>query len=236
MEGVLPKNRIHRILICDDHELIRTGIKAQLKSYFPENIRIEEANNGIDALKKFDEMRPDLVFMDIEMPKKNGISACVSMKQIMPSAIIIIISSHNSPILYRSIRSARANGYISKTDDPARIIDSLESIILKNHFYSPFFDKFHQNNKKIELNDDCNDIMTLIFSLTSSEKKVLELIVEGKKGEEIASILFVTVKSVNNYRNRICNKFSLPPENNSLNNWVFKNKEILHFILIDTPY
>lgn len=218
---------IQRILICDDHEMYRAGLKSFAVEYFDDSITILEAKSGDEAWDSFLEHRPEIVFLDIEMPGDNGISICKKIKAKVPETVVLIISMHTEKIIISAVKNAQANGYITKGESNKKIAECIDSILSTGAFYSPF-----QNEKSATSEfSEADKIIDQLNALTNTEKKVLQLALESNSSEEIADILFVSKKSVNNYRNRVCRKLSLPAENNALNRWLSEHQSALKVFL-----
>lgn len=217
-------NRIlNKLLICDDHELYRTGLKAFAIDYFNDDIEIKQAKTGEEALILFEKFNPEIVFLDIEMPIINGIEVCKKIKEEAPQTIVIMISMHTEKIMYGAVKKAKANGFITKGDANDKIAECIDYIKDTGLFYSSLNDQFSSKGEAAEF----GKIIDQLNDMTNTEKKVLKLVLEAKSSEEIADILFVSKKSVNNYRNRVCRKLNLPNENNSLNRWLAENQSAL---------
>lgn len=214
---------INKILVCDDHAFSRKGLIDYIKVYFNNPIEIIEAETGTEAIDLFKQHVPHFVFLDVEMPEINGIIVCEKIKHSHPETIIIFVTMHTEETIFTAIKQAQANGYISKSDTDSELQKCLDYISKKKGFYSSNIDSFENEELYLEY-DRLHNKLNL---LTNSEQKVVQLILEGKTSEEMLDILFITLRSLHNYRSRICKKLELPPRNNSLNHWLFINKESL---------
>jgi DNA-binding NarL/FixJ family response regulator len=119
-----------RILVVDDHDLVRSGIINLLQG--EDWIVCGEAGNGKEAIEKCLALHPDLVLMDISMPKVNGLEATKEIRQLMPSAKIIILSMHDSPQIEVQMKKAGANAYLTKTTTPEKLKETIRRV-LDNH-------------------------------------------------------------------------------------------------------
>jgi len=215
--------KINKILICDDHDIYRSGLELFAKEYFNNDIQVLQADAGDKAWNLFKTHAPEVVFLDIEMPVENGISVCKKIKELSPKTLVLIISMHTEKIIYGAVKKANANGYITKGDSNEQIAKCLDVIQKTGIFYSPLSKQFTSESEALEF----EKIIDQLNDLTNTERKVLNLVLSSKTSEEIADILFVSTKSVNNYRNRVCRKLDLPPKNNALNIWLLKNQSAL---------
>jgi len=217
-------NKIKSILVCDDHELYRSGLVRYVVDYFGEHPNVLEASDGLDALSIYNESNPDLVFLDIEMPGKNGIEVCKEIKSKNKDTLIIVVTMHTEKIVYSAVRNAKANGYLTKGASKEEVEKCITNV-LKNpaSFYTSAMDLFSSEEEYYAY----ERLIEQLNILTNSEKKVLQLVLEAKSSEEIAEMIFVSKKSVNNYRNHICRKLELPSTNNSLNRWATENNSAL---------
>jgi len=214
---------ITKILICDDHNLVRSGLKSYLKDFFSNDVDYFEADNGTDGLDLFEKETPQLAILDIEMPGINGLTLCEKIKEIEPNTIVVIITSHNEKILYKSVKHVKANGFLTKGASQTDFNKCIDHVLNQKSFYSSrklLFNSEEEYNYAV-------DIFDLLDSLTNTESKVLKLVCEGKTTEDIANILFVQPKSISNYRNKICRKLNLNTATNSLNQWVIENQGVI---------
>lgn len=208
------------ILICDDHDLIRKGVHDFFKGYVGHEFNIREESDGLQCLESFKMKRSDIVFTDVSMPGINGIELTQRIRDIDKDTIVILFTMHKSPAIIQSAKAVGANGVFFK-DSP---FEELEAFLRKVFNSNP--NHLYVHGEK-ELTEKNYSLIKMIENLTSTEKKVLRLIKEGKSSEAIAELLFVTEKSVNNYRNRISRKLDLDIKSGSLLKWITLNKEII---------
>src|ERR1700733_10926780 len=103
-----------RVLIVDDHPLVRHGLRSLLKE-LPACQVIDEASDGVDAVSKAQQEKPDVVLLDISMPKMNGLEACRIIRETVPSCEVLIVSQHDSAEMHYCAQSAGARGYVVKS-------------------------------------------------------------------------------------------------------------------------
>jgi len=125
-----------RVLIVDDHAFIRRGIQAILQS-FPEWEFCGEADNGNDAIRLADKLKPEIIIMDVSMPGLNGIEATRSIRKTNPHAKIVLLTLHESGELVRSAFRAGAQGYLLKVDAEQELVKALNIVIGDGSYISP---------------------------------------------------------------------------------------------------
>src|ERR1700686_1372038 len=125
-----------RILIADDHDLMRRGLKALVESH-PGWQVCDEAHTGREAVAKAEQIKPDIVILDISMPELNGVDAARNIRMASPTTEILILSLHYSAPLIRAVLDAGARGYIMKSDPDHDLINALEKLANHRPFFTP---------------------------------------------------------------------------------------------------
>jgi|GraSoi_2013_40cm_1033754.scaffolds.fasta_scaffold54636_1 DNA-binding NarL/FixJ family response regulator len=196
-----------RILIADDHDLMRRGLKALVESH-PGWQVCEEAHTGREAIEKAERSKPDVVILDISMPELNGVEAARSIRKASPNTEILILSVHYSDQLIREILMAGVHGYIMKSDSDRDLIAALEK--LANH--RPFFTSRATEVMLTSFNHAGSplDWEELPGSrLTAREREVVQLLSEGRSSKEVASVLGISVKTAETHRANIMRKLEI---------------------------
>lgn len=197
----------YRIALADDHVLVRQGFKRILEGVGDLEV-IGEANDGIELLNLLNRVTPHMVILDIFMPNLRGIEAIHEIKKIHPDIKVLILTMHkDKEYLYLSL-SAGAKGYLLKEDADKELFSAIEKVRQGKTYISPYFSE--------EVVDDLvqvgkGDTKTIFETdpLTPREREVLKLIAEGKSSKEIATLLFISVSTVNNHRASIMEKLNL---------------------------
>jgi DNA-binding NarL/FixJ family response regulator len=125
-----------RVLIVDDHAFIRRGVQTILQPY-PEWEFCGEADNGNDAIRLADELKPEIIIMDLSMPGLNGIEATRAIRKFQPEAKIVLLTLHESADLVRSAFRAGARGYLLKTDAEQELVKALTVVVGDGTYISP---------------------------------------------------------------------------------------------------
>jgi DNA-binding NarL/FixJ family response regulator len=189
-----------KILIADDHELMRRGVRSLLES--ENNLKIVgEASNGQELMKKAQESKPDVIVLDIAMPLLNGLEATRRLKKMLPTTKVLILSMHDSEQMARSVLDAGARGYITKTDAARDLVLAIEALRRNKTFFTSRVDQLVLDSFLEE--DGAAKKKTTADRLTSRQREIVQLLAEGKTSKEIAALLTVSVKTVETHRANI---------------------------------
>jgi DNA-binding NarL/FixJ family response regulator len=211
-----------RLLVVDDHPLFRKGLVALIKDEI-EDCEVLEAEDGNDAIKELENSKFDFAILDIDMPEKSGMDVLdyIAKKEIAVRPIILTM--HNDELFFNEAFNRGAKGFLLKEDSSNELIECLHKVTLNLPFVSSKLKPFLKNRS--EFTEKLNVIKSAIKSLTKSELNTIRLVAENKTSKEIAELLFVTEKSVENYRSRACKKLDISGGSNSLYKWCVENKE-----------
>ena len=199
------KNKNITIFLVDDHELIREGIKQLLE--LEDNIDvIGQAGNGEEAIEKILEYRPDVVLLDINMPKMNGIDVLRRLKDLGANSKIIMLTIHKDREYLLEAMKIGADGYVLKDTDAEGLLRAIRAVKNDKTYIQPSIASLLvQDVNIIEFNED--DIK--IESLTKREYEVLTLIAEGLSNKDIANKLYISEKTVKNHVSSILKKLEV---------------------------
>lgn len=192
------------ILIADDHDIIREGIKSVLSGH-PEYKVCAEAGDGEEAIELAEKFKPDVLFMDVSMPKLSGLDALPRVKKVSPQTKIIMITVHKmGAYVLKAIRSGVA-GYINKENVAEELIAALNRVARGQTYLgasiSDYIADVVGNSSKEEL--------SYKNILSGRELDILRLVGEGKTAKEIAGTLSLSRRTVENYKNNILKKLNL---------------------------
>jgi len=191
------------VVLADDHRIFRKG----LKSLLSEKAHIEvlaEADDGGEALEKVAQYKPRLVIMDIGMPKMDGVEATRQIKERFPDTEVVILSMHAKKAYIDQVLKAGAKGYVLKDSDEDNLIAAINTVHNGGYYLdSPIADQvlsgYFGGKTKRELQKQADP-------LSEREKEVLRLLAEGHSNQEVADILCISRKTVENHRANIVRK------------------------------
>jgi two-component system response regulator NreC len=195
-----------RILLADDHKVVRQGTRALL-STIPEWEIVGEADNGRDAVSLTAELKPDIVILDIGMPELNGLDATRQIKKKLPETEVLIFTGQETEELVHDVFDSGARSYIMKTDAADHLVDALKALSEHKHFFTSriseiVFARYIQGKKTVEGAPEKSRI-------TDREREIVQLLAEGKTSKEIATILGISVRTVETHRAGIMKKLGL---------------------------
>ena len=190
-----------RILLVDDHAVVRQGFKMILDAQSDMEI-VGEAANGREAVELAAQLRPDVVVMDVAMPELNGIEATRRVIAVDPHIRVIALSMHKDSVYVREILRAGARGYLLKDSGADDLVKAIRAVAGGESYLSPAV-------SNAVLDDYRKHVTNPIDLLTSREREVLQMLAEGKTNKEIAVVLNLSVYTVDAHRGRIMEKLNL---------------------------
>jgi len=200
------RNRL-RLLIADDHELVRHGIRALLQAHRGWTV-VGEAADGNEAVRKAQSLKPDLAILDITMPYVDGLEATRQIMQAAPKTKVLILTMHESDQMVRRVLEAGARGYVLKSDLAAHLVDAVEDIVRGRLSLTPKVSEIVvQGFLKAERESKQNEHAKV--RPTPRELEIIRLLADGKANKEIASALGITVRTVETHRAKIMLKLGL---------------------------
>ncbi|MGE5511044.1 MAG: response regulator [Bacteroidota bacterium] len=190
-----------RILIADDHEVVRSGLRSILEAQ-PRWDVVGEAADGKDAIRKAIELKPDVAVLDYSLPLINGVEATRQIRARLPAVEVLIFTMHDNEQMIYDLLKAGARGYLLKSDAKRYLLTAIESLAA----HRPFF-----TAKVSETLLECYLTKSLPTEsvLTSRERGVIQLIAEGHSNKQIAGILNISVKTVETHRASAMRKLNL---------------------------
>jgi len=197
-----------RILIADDHDLLRRGLKSLLESR-PGWTVCAEAHTGREAVTKAEELKPDIVVLDITMPELNGVEAARRILKASPNTEILVLSVHYSDQLIRDILDAGVRGYIVKSDSDRDLIVAVEALSNHKPFFTPRATELILTNFNSPAGTGADISGPIGDRLSSREREIVQLLSEGKSSKEVASVLSISVKTAETHRANIMRKLDL---------------------------
>ena len=198
-----------RVLIVDDHSLFRHGISAVLTN--KENISVVgEAVNGLEAIEKAEQLRPDVILMDLNMPQCSGLEATQALQTKMPQVNILVLTvSDNEADLFAAIKFG-ATGYILKNTEPEELVQAIYHIAQGGVILSPIMaSKLLAEFKDLETGAEKKPAQEAESNLSPREDEVLHLVSQGATNKEIADSLFISENTVKTHLRNIMDKLHL---------------------------
>lgn len=194
-----------KVLLVDDHAVVRDGIRARLESSAGFEV-VGEAVNGREALQKVEELNPDVVLMDISMPVMNGMDAAMQLREKFPDTKVIILTMHEHKEYIQGVIRCGAQGYIVKDVSAQEMISAIKTVMGGETYYSScvsqmMYDDFnrtgsHESDK---------------LGLTQRQRTILALVEQGMSSKAIANELNISVRTVEAHRHNI--KIKLDAQN-----------------------
>jgi DNA-binding NarL/FixJ family response regulator len=194
-----------RILIVDDHAVVRRGVRALLESHKGWEV-CGEATNGRDAVEEARRLKPDIVVMDLSLPGLNGLDATRQILHESPGTEVVVLTMHHSEELARDVLQAGARGYVLKRDADEDLIAAIESLRQHKPFLTAAVTEFVLDDylKRGDRQDD-----PAVAGVTAREREIIQLVAEGQSNKEAASTLGVSVKTIEAHRSNIMRKLHL---------------------------
>jgi DNA-binding NarL/FixJ family response regulator len=198
-----------RIVLADDHQLLRAGLRLLL-SGLPAIEIIGEAGDGLEVLTLCEALRPDIVLMDIAMPRMNGLDALEAIRQRGLAQHVIILSMLASEEHVLRALSLGAAGYVLKDAAPAELELAINAVLRGENWLSPPISRQVVDAYLARVSDNTKTApRQALNALTPRQQEVLRLIAEGKSTKEIAFVLELSVKTIETYRTQIMEKLAL---------------------------
>jgi two-component system, NarL family, response regulator NreC len=195
-----------RILLADDHTLVRQGLRKVLEEEADWEV-VAEANNGRDAVRLAEEQKPDVAIVDIGMPLLNGIEATRQITRRLPRTRVLVLSMHSDEAYVTQILQAGATGYLLKDSADVDLMHAVAAVSLGKSFFSPAIARVMLDDYVRQLVD--KGITDRYETLSEREREILQLIAEGKTNKEIAALLSVSPSTVETHRAHIMEKLDL---------------------------
>ena len=202
------------ILLSDDHPFTLMGTKAYVQS-LGHHI-CDMCSNGISAYNMILKYKPDIALLDMSMPGMNGLEVLEKLQTARLDTRVILLTMHNEVSIFNRARELHVKGYVLKEFSTDVLEDCIKAVLNNETWFSP------ELSNRLNINTDTASD-SLLTRLTFAEKKVVELIGRQNTTKEIAQLLFISEKTVENHRSNIMKKLDLPAEKNALLVWAIKN-------------
>jgi len=196
----------YRVVIAEDHTILREGLKSLLSSS-PDFEIIGEAGDGREAIRCVEKCKPNLILVDLSMPRMNGIDAIREIKRRFPETKILVLTVHKTEEYILATLKAGADGYVLKDATHAELMIAVKNVLSGKHYISPgisekVIEGYLEGRKTLKTR-------TSWETLTQREREILKLIAEGYKNKEIADYLCISPKTVEKHRANLMEKLDL---------------------------
>ena len=195
-----------KVLIAEDHQMLREGLKAILSGREDLEI-VGEAADGLQAVRSAKKLKPDLMLLDLSMPRMSGLSVLHEIRSYLPETKILVLTIHESRHRVQETFEAGANGYASKHGSREELLVAIDSVLEGRVYISPAVAEevlvgFLATNRD-------PDPDSAWESVTQREREILKLLAEGYTNKEIAAMLYISVKTVEKHRANLMSKLDL---------------------------
>jgi DNA-binding NarL/FixJ family response regulator len=194
-----------RILVVDDHAVVRRGVRSLLESHEGWEV-CGEATTGRDAVEQSKRLRPDVVVMDLSLPELNGLDATRQILKDAPETEVLVLTMHHSEELARDVLQAGARGYVLKSDADENLIAAVDSLRQHKPFLTSTVTEFMLDDY-VRRGDVTDDFAAA--GVTAREREIIQLVAEGRSNKQAASTLNVSVKTIEAHRANIMRKLHL---------------------------
>ena len=196
----------YKIVIAEDHTILREGLRSLLESHDDMHVA-GEAEDGLEAIRCVEKLSPDLLLLDLSMPRLNGISAVKEIKSRFPQTKILILTVHDSEDYLLEVFRAGAEGYCLKDVTGNELLMAIRSVLSGKRYLAPgiagkVMEGYIEGKKSLKAHSAWDD-------LTQRERDVLKLVAEGRKNKEIADVLCISIKTVEKHRAHVMEKLGL---------------------------
>jgi DNA-binding NarL/FixJ family response regulator len=194
-----------RILIADDHDLVRKGLRMLIEEH-PGWIVCGEAHSGREAVEQATQSSPDIVVIDVSMPDLNGLEATRLIRKSCPRSEVLVITHHDSDEIAAEVLNAGARGYVLKSDSDKDLVNAVEALSRHKPFFTSRITEMLLTNRENGVTDQAESMRN---RLTVREVEILQLLAEGKTAKEVASSLGIATKTSDTHRTNIMRKLNL---------------------------
>ena len=192
-----------RVFLLDDHEIVRTGLRSLLESTDDLEV-VGEAGTMAEAMSRIPALHPDVAILDVRLPDGNGVEACREIRSQMPTTACIVLTSYSDDeALFASIMAGAA-GYVLKQVGGNSLIDDVRRVASGESLLDPAL-----TDRVLRRLREGPEEEPLLASLTAQERRILDLIAEGKTNRQIAEVMYLAEKTVKNYVSNLLSKLGM---------------------------
>lgn len=207
-----------RLLLVDDHDVVRVGLKSFLQTQEGLSV-VAEAANGDQAIEQALQVKPDVILMDITMPGMDGLEATRRLRNLCPESLVLALTVHNDKQYFMQMLAAGASGYITKQSAADDLVDAIFTVAQGNIYLQPALARWLLDDyqrlaiqdgallNKVEVDEEQDAVGLEVLS--QRERQVLELVADGANNQEIGKLLALSPKTIARHRERIMNKLNM---------------------------
>jgi two-component system, NarL family, response regulator NreC len=193
-----------RVLVADDHTIVRQGLVGILEAADDMEV-VGQAADGAEAVDKASKVKPDVVVLDISMPHLSGLEAARRIRESLPGTKVLVLTMHDDEEYVLKMVRAGASGYLLKDSAASELLAGIRALKSGKAYFGPHASRAlaeaYQGDRMLPADP--------VERLTNREREVFQLVVEGKTNAEIADLLFISPKTVDNHRTRMMEKLGV---------------------------
>ena len=197
-----------RVLLADDHPLVRSGIVTLLQTCKDIQI-VGEAEDGDEAVRKAGELQPDVVVIDLSMPKLSGIEATKILKRKYPETHVLVLTMHENEEYVFQILKSGASGYVLKSAGKEELSAAIRAAAKGEKFFSPRVSQLMAEGYLRRIDTESGGSRPPDMPLTRREREILTLVVKGLTNQQIADQLYISPRTVDTHRTNIMQKLDI---------------------------
>lgn len=195
-----------KILIVDDHPIFRRGLRQVIEVDVQLNV-VGEAENGVRALELIENLKPEVVIADIDMPQMGGLELARKIQDKNLETALVFLTMHNDETIFNAALDLKVKGFVLKDNAVGDITECIKTVAAGKRYITASLSEYllNRSSKKADFKEQTRGLNIL----TKTERRVLQLIAEEKTSKEIGEILFIHPRTVDNHRTNICQKLDL---------------------------
>jgi|SRR5579872_520697 len=190
------------ILIADDYAVVRRGLRSLLEAE-PDWQVVSEASNGREAVAQVTELRPDVAILDVSMPELNGLDAARLILKDAPNTRVLVLTAYHSDEMIEKALQAGVRGYVLKSDAETDLVAAVKALVQGRTFFTSAVSEVLVDRFRREKEEPKPGVLTV------REVEIVQLLAQGKSNKEVADILGISPRTVENHRAQIMQKLGL---------------------------
>lgn len=197
-----------RVVIADDHTVLRAGLRTLMNAETDMEV-VGEANDGNEAVAIVSAVQPDVVLLDLTMPRRDGLSAIPNIRTACPRTRVLVLSMHDDPSYLRAVLACGGSGYVVKTAEDSELLAAIRAVAQGRTFVDFSMGESARAALTPRAFENPAGAASAVHLLSAREREVLELVAQGHTNQKVADRLKLSVKSVETYRARVMEKLNL---------------------------